>query len=99
MKNLSKPLPTLLGKVMMILVLAAGVGLIVAGPARADDWQDHERQSREWREHHRHDHFDHHDHPVVVQQGPEVIFAPPTVVEEPADPPSGINLIFPLHFN
>ena len=62
------------------------------GAARADnDWRGHERGARQW--HREHIHHRRYEPGPYVQEDPYVVYAPPMIVE----PPSGINIVIPLH--
>lgn len=83
-----------------ISIFAAIAVLVCFGAvsAHADDWRDHEDHAREWHRHHRHERD--HGRPVVIERQPDVVFAPPLVVEPPQieEPQnSGFNLIFPIN--
>jgi Ni/Co efflux regulator RcnB len=87
-----------------ILAVAVVAGLLAAGAARADDWNDHERHAEDWHKHHHHHHHGHayghdHDEPVIVQE-PNVVYVPPVVVEPPPPPPednSGLSIVIPIN--
>lgn len=88
-------------RILSVLVLAAIMGTVTISSAKAD-WNDHghghgpEWKHRGWDEH-AHAAYRYH-HPVhVVRDEPGYVYAPPVVYAPP--PPSGINLILPLHFN
>jgi len=89
-------------KLAAALALAAILGLSLTPAYARDDrrvgvpereWRGHERQAYSW---HRH-------HPAVIEEeGPAVVYAPPTDYYAPdyyPPPPSpGINLFLPLNF-
>jgi hypothetical protein len=84
------------GRTLFATVMMIGLMGTFAATAHADEWRDHERDAREW--HHRH-HMHDHDRPIVVQQ-PNVVYAPPLVVEAPSSGSSGgLNITIPLNFN
>jgi len=77
---------------LFALAMIAGMVVSFAGTAHADrDWNGHERGAQKW-------HRQHIQHRRYVpgsyeQEDPYVVYAPPVVVE----PPSGINVVFPIH--
>ena len=80
----------------VILALAVSAGLLAATAAHADEWHDHEVRAHEWHHHH-------HPHPgPVYVREPNVVSAPPVVVESPPpveDSSSGLNLVFPINIH
>jgi hypothetical protein len=91
-----------LSRTILALAVTAGLLSFAATAARADDWHDHEEHARDWHEkhHHHHGHAYGHDHdrPVIVEE-PNVVYAPPVVVEQPREESPGITLTIPLNFN
>jgi hypothetical protein len=75
----------------MYLFIAVAIGLLMslAGTARADDWGYHQKQANEWHQRH----FHHRRGPAVIEE-PNVVYAPPMIVEPPA---SGLNIIIPFN--
>jgi hypothetical protein len=91
MRNNSKAVKTFFAFAMVV-----GLMNTFASTAHADEWQDHQRDAREWRHHHHH-------HPMgpgrpVVYEQPNVVYAPPVVVEAPQAADSGFNITIPLNF-
>lgn len=86
-----------IGRTLFAAVMMVGVMSAFTVTAHADEWRDHERNAREWHHHH---HWHDHDHrPVIVEQ-PNVVYAPPVVVEAPDTGSSGgLNITIPLNFN
>jgi len=85
-----------IAKAFFAVAMVVGLMNTFASTAHADEWQDHQRDAREWRRHHH--------HPMgpgrqVVYQQPNVVYAPPVVVEAPqASSDSGLNITIPLNF-
>jgi hypothetical protein len=80
-------------KTLFALAMVIGLMNSFATTAHADEWRDHERDSHEW--HHRHHR---HDHPTVIEQ-PNVVYAPPVVIQAPAaEGGSGFNVTIPINF-
>jgi hypothetical protein len=83
-----------IGKTLFALAMMICLTNSFTATAHADEWRDHERDSREW--HHRHHR---HDHPVVEER-PNVVYAPPVIIQAPpAEGSSGFNITIPLNFN
>jgi len=84
-----------IGKTLFAAAMLVSVVSTFAATAQADEWRDHERDAREWHHHHyRHEH-----RPVIVEQ-PNVVYAPPVVVQAPdVGASSGLNITIPLNFN
>lgn len=102
----TRTLKTWLAKAFTGALLAATL-VTAAGPAWADR-DDHDRgRGHEWHEHEIRAYNWHRVYPHArIIYAPPVVVAPPPPVYyyEPAPvyyepPPSGISLIFPLHFN
>lgn len=88
------------GRTVLVLVLAGVVGSVAAAPARAEDdrgrgrhegeWRGQDRDRGEWRGHGRERRErEWRERPVYVPAPPPVVYAPP--------PPTGLELIFPIH--
>ncbi len=95
MKNKLNTGRTLFALAMMVVLTNAFAATARADEGRHDEWRDHERDAREW--HHRHMHR--HDHPVIVEQ-PNVVYAPPVIIQAPAADTgsSGFNITIPINF-
>lgn len=62
-------------------------GMMLAGTAKADRWDDHGRDAQR----HRDDARYHHD------GGPGYVYEPPAVVEVPVAPSPALSFVFPIH--
>jgi hypothetical protein len=85
-----------LSKAAFTAVVSIGLLSVALTTARADDWNDHQRQAHDWHQKHMHHH--HHPHgPVIVE--PNVVYAPPVVIEPPPPPEdsSGLNIVIPIN--
>jgi len=93
-------------KAVVIAGLAMGVGISLAQPVLAEDWDrgrredDHGRwerdgREREWREREWREHHHYAPPPVVYSAPPAAAYYPPPVV---AAPPAGISIVLPLNF-
>ncbi len=87
-----------LRKTILTVGLAAGLGLSLAQPVLAEEWdhdhhgREHEWREREWREHHRY-----YEPPPVVYAAPApTYYVPPPVVMAP---PMGLNIVVPLRIS
>jgi len=94
MKNKRNIGKTLFALAMMICLTNAFAVTAHADEGRDHEWRDHERDAREW--HHRHHR---HDHPAVIEQ-PNVVYAPPVIIQAPAADTgsSGFNITIPINF-
>ena len=91
------------GRRLFALAMIAVLTNAFAATAQADEgrgrdeWRDHERNAREW--HYRHMHR--HDQPVAIEQ-PNIVYAPPVIVEAPQlssdTGSSGFNITIPINF-
>ena len=91
------------GKTLFALALVVVLTNAFATTARADagrdndEWRKHERDAREWHHRHMHRHYQ-----SVAAQQPNIVYAPPVVVELPqaaADTgSSGFNITIPINF-
>jgi hypothetical protein len=86
-------------KKLVALALVAGLVISFAGTAQADQgghedrgWHGHEQDAQNWHRHHMH-HGRYVPAPRYEEEDPYVVYAPPVVVE----PPSGVNIVFPIH--
>jgi hypothetical protein len=86
---------TNISRTLFALAMVIGLTSALATTASADEWRDHERDAHEW--HHKHMHR--HDRPVVVEQ-PNVVYAPPVVIQAPVaeSGSSGFNVTIPINF-
>jgi hypothetical protein len=84
-----------IGRIFFALAMIVSLTGAFTSAARADEWRDHERDAHEWHHHHMH----RHDRPVIVQQ-PNVVYAPPVIIQAPvADAGSpGFNITIPINF-
>jgi hypothetical protein len=80
-------------KKLFAIAMIAGMVVSFAGAAQADnDWNGHARGAQKWHKHHV-NHGRYVPERRYEQEDPYVVYAPPVIVE----PPSGINVVFPIH--
>jgi hypothetical protein len=85
-------------KKLFALAMITSIVISFAGTAQADHdghdqgWHGHEKDARNWHQHHIH-HGRYVPAPRYEEEDPYVVYAPPMVVE----PPSGINVVFPIN--
>lgn len=102
----------MLRRAIVMIGLLISLSGIAVGPAMADDWRHDDRGGYDRGYEHEHDHGrDRWNHermererwerehryfspPVVVYPQPQMYYAPPPLVMAP---PSGLNIIIPLH--